>query len=1158
MPVIRANRDSIDDRFSVLGFNVRTESPLFEVGIATDPDLFKPENRPRRTRRNFYSSRMNGAQRARRGEAVYLVPPEVMSGFVGSQRLYFGLATYSENNRSKPDFVQSPTIGNMYVNVSGLTERGLRRLLPNRMAPSTYGKPDGPDPALDWGGDTVATVGAAAPATAPANGTKKTNGAAAPAASAAPAVAQAYRDGYSDDLWSKPAKPAKSAPMAGAQEIITPFYDPKDPASALTCQDNAFSQAREEWFVGVDSTQVFPHSAICQINTVDSAGNGWGGTGFYIDRNRILTAAHVLQGMVSATIIPGKNGSEEPFRQCTVNSSSWRVAPTYTGSGNYDNDLAVIDNVPIAAPNGQWFRFLNATPSDRMPIVVCGYSGASDAVPALTQAIDGDKQHLHGGFARSMSNPEVIEYPILTLHGASGAPVYHLDSGSGQLQALICAVHVTGAPAAQGLNRGCFITPTKIDWIEGRTTAFALDATATTRARPAALRASSPNKTLRQPRSSAQGMFDLLPVDLKLRVFIPAPVVIETIPVQGSRVPGRNAHGGDGRGFQLDGGSSRAEVTAKFHFGGGDGAKPTLTDVTRRFGESTNYDPDDTVEVSGKPSWYRNLRPGAKAIERGSQTVSDAKLNVALGGSANDGMVSMAENAVVVTFDLHASDPIVTGAPDIDATLAVMVKVDGDRVKARVRGGHDEFPAYELYANGVLVYSYDPVAAGGTPWGLLGDGNWDVNPETDYLDVGPASEYRVIGPVRIGGTAAQGLAAPRALSEQSYSIHWDTVPYYPQQSEKSCWAAAAAMVVGWRDGVENSDAEIAAKVPAIDAYRNGLWPSDRHLLADVWNLVPEPPASYTIDAWRGLLESCGPLFLDMTNSAATGGHAWVLVGMTSDGAADGSDTTMYLHNPWPSRGKVKLSFADFLRFYEGRVGTEGATLECQIMHSASIPEGRRPAGAAPFALTLMADVETAPAPGSESAEFRLVPPPAPIVEQALGVTSRALVAPVIIAIAAAVVGAISSRLLSNEGDVSWELDQLNGLKHPNDVPPSPMPAASDGRVIRLTDWPIVEAGIHGTTSAGFEIGWQYNGKSVGNIAISNVSTTDAVLWGLAVKAHIINDAIVYPRENPAFAAIKIRFEYRFSRTVGDDLIAIRDVHLFGNGAYNIDGHWEQT
>ena len=36
MAVIRANRESIDDRSSVLGFTVRSDQP-FEIGLATEP-----------------------------------------------------------------------------------------------------------------------------------------------------------------------------------------------------------------------------------------------------------------------------------------------------------------------------------------------------------------------------------------------------------------------------------------------------------------------------------------------------------------------------------------------------------------------------------------------------------------------------------------------------------------------------------------------------------------------------------------------------------------------------------------------------------------------------------------------------------------------------------------------------------------------------------------------------------------------------------------------------------------------------------------------------------------------------------------------------------------------------------------------------------------
>jgi hypothetical protein len=230
--------------------------------------------------------------------------------------------------------------------------------------------------------------------------------------------------------------------LAHAQEIITPFYDPADPSTA-TCQNDAFSLAREEWFVGVPNTTIFPHSAICQLRMTAPDGSGYMGTGFYIGSRRILTCAHNLAGMNSVTIIPGRNGAgNDPFGQCTVSSSSWRIAPAYGGDGDWSNDLAVIDGVPLAAPNSRWFGFLNATPSDRLPIVVCGYSAASNAVPELTQAIDRDKQHLHGGYAPEQTNRRSSNIP--SSHSETVARRCIMSIPAAANQALVCAVHVTG------------------------------------------------------------------------------------------------------------------------------------------------------------------------------------------------------------------------------------------------------------------------------------------------------------------------------------------------------------------------------------------------------------------------------------------------------------------------------------------------------------------------------------------------------------------------------------------------------------------------------------------------------------------------------------------------------------------------------------------
>ncbi|GAB3334119.1 N-acetylmuramoyl-L-alanine amidase [Marilutibacter aestuarii] len=727
MALIRANRESIDDRFSVLGFTVRTDLPLFEIGLATDPELLKAENRSHRTTRNFFSSRLlaaggNGRTMPGGREAVYLVPPAVVARFIGQPRLYFGVATYQDKDRNRPISVKTPDAGHMYVSLSGLTERGLRRTLGGNGQ-------GGNGHALVWGGDALApATNGAAGRNGAAGGNGHANGSADAQASAP------YSDGYSDDLWEQGASGAGPAPgtsggaangqaspaingaapdanastppataqdwratptrafsatpdddarhgieapipddvataraqsrspralaapapeypqadrfvaahsgnfratsgarrierivihitdgganingtigwfqnpqarvsahyvvgqdgevvqmvrhddvawharsangtsigiehvantrglrptpaqmcasaalvtwlcdrygipadrshvlghaeadtatthtgcpnavwdwdyfmdmvttrtchepgatattqslhgrpaVATAQEIIAPFYDPRDPATALQCTRDAFSQAREEWFSGVSDTRQFPHSAICQLIMTAADGRQYQGTGFYIGRNRILTCAHNLHRKARVRIIPGRNGrGAKPFGETTVNASSWRVAPRYTGPGNWDNDLAVIDNVPIDAPHGQFFRFLNASPSAELPVVVCGYSAGSRKVPQLDVIIDGDKQHLHGGYVSEAPTPDTIDYPILSLMGASGSPVYTITGSGRRLEARICAVHVSGEPVDRGLNRGCFITPSKIDWIEGRATSFALD-----------------------------------------------------------------------------------------------------------------------------------------------------------------------------------------------------------------------------------------------------------------------------------------------------------------------------------------------------------------------------------------------------------------------------------------------------------------------------------------------------------------------------------------------------------------------------------------------------------------------------------------------------------------------------------------------------------
>jgi hypothetical protein len=170
-------------------------------------------------------------------------------------------------------------------------------------------------------------------------------------------------------------------------------------------------------------------------------------------------------------------------------------------------------------------------------------------------------------------------------------------------------------------------------------------------------------------------------------------------------------------------------------------------------------------------------------------------------------------------------------------------------------------------------------------------------------------------------------------------------------------------------------------------------------------------------------------------------------------------------------------------------------------------------------------------------------------------TSEALNAGV--AIASTIAGAAMERIIAYEGSITWELDQLRGLKHPNDVAPSSLSAFQNGPTIRLDDWPYVESMAGDRIAAWFSVDWQHNGTSLGNVRITNVGTNGALLQKLQVSARIMDDNIVYPQNAPSYAALKIRLHYRFSRAIGSDAIAVRDLHLFGNGTYGLSGQWEQ-
>jgi hypothetical protein len=400
----------------------------------------------------------------------------------------------------------------------------------------------------------------------------------------------------------------------------------------------------------------------------------------------------------------------------------------------------------------------------------------------------------------------------------------------------------------------------------------------------------------------------------------------------------------------------------------------------------------------------------------------------------------------------------------------------------------------------------------------------------------------------------------RALENESFSINWDDVTLVAQPTGKSCWATSAAMLLTWRDGSQVTPDDVAKKTGFTDEMTTGLYPKDNRSFAASLGLLGEPPQSYTIDGFRDMLERYGPLWLAEQENAERFVHAIVVTGMYSDGAPDGSDTYLRITDPWDrdvgtpgtpghyqdthaTGSRYIISWSDFVTIYEARITTTSdGTVNLQILHAGDTG-GREPNRLTPGAGYAMAS-------GNGGAR-KPAPPPAALKRG----RAKAMVAPAVVEGVVAIGGVALERVLSNEGDVTWDLDQFRGLKHPNDTVPTPALPFKDAPTITLDEWPVA-GGLVDDISAWFSIDWQYNGKSLGNVRIENVGQNDAIGWGLAVRAKIMDDNILYPPND--CAALRVSLSYRFTRSIGSDVLAITELHLYGDGTYDQTGRWVQA
>lgn len=373
----------------------------------------------------------------------------------------------------------------------------------------------------------------------------------------------------------------------------------------------------------------------------------------------------------------------------------------------------------------------------------------------------------------------------------------------------------------------------------------------------------------------------------------------------------------------------------------------------------------------------------------------------------------------------------------------------------------------------------------------------------------------------VGKWPSRAASYTRALTAIDYSIPGLFAPL-AQPSSMACWATVYTMLLSWRrqQSLTIEDALAQTGPHWLDLYkRNVGLPGKQH--GDFFaaaGLMAEPLQSFSIEGWEQLLRNYGPVIITANENPgkAWAMHARVLTAIKGDGTPEKTFFTIVD----PNGGRTyQESIAVFIPKYEDEIRRTGDS-RIQVAH---------------WSADARAEVK------AQSLGHRIARVP------------RRARAMAVAEIASAIVGAAMTRILDNEGDVKWELDQLQGLQHIGDDPSK----QGSGQLLEQT---IRIEGPRASTVLGkdrifvdTEIVFQYNGRSLGNIQASIVRSEDAVGGALTVKENIMKDARVYslPPSTEQFAAIKIRIHYRFEWTwPHSDYIYIDDITLYGNGTHD--------
>lgn len=213
-------------------------------------------------------------------------------------------------------------------------------------------------------------------------------------------------------------------------------------AAALLARFGADSDERAQ----VAATEAYPWRCICALTITAADGSRWLGTGWLAGPRAVVTAGHCLYmptrgGWVrQVEVAPGRNGAQQPYGACVATSFRSVRGWTYRQRPGHNYGAIIL-------------------PADRALgnlLGTLGYLSLGDHelrdLELNLAAYPADKPLgtlWYGPRRLELATARTLAYPVATLGGESGAPLWRLQDG----RRYVVGVHTGGDPAGNGAVR---------------------------------------------------------------------------------------------------------------------------------------------------------------------------------------------------------------------------------------------------------------------------------------------------------------------------------------------------------------------------------------------------------------------------------------------------------------------------------------------------------------------------------------------------------------------------------------------------------------------------------------------------------------------------------------------------------------------------------